>query len=47
MIFAWLNAETVLLQLRKNPATIATQQVVMDATPPAVWNVDTNALLTI
>ena len=47
MIFAWLNAETGLLQLRKKSVTITTQQVAMDATPRAVWNVDTNALLAI
>jgi hypothetical protein len=47
VIFAWLNAETVLLQLRKKSATITTQQVAMDATPIAVWNVDTIALLVI
>jgi hypothetical protein len=47
MIFARLNAETGLLQSRKKSATITTQQVAMDATPLAVWNVDTNALLTI
>ena len=47
MIVAWLNAETGLLQLRKKSATITTQQVAMDATPLAVWNVDTIALLAI
>jgi hypothetical protein len=36
-----------LLQLGKNPATTTTQQVAMDATPLAVWNVDTIALPTI
>jgi hypothetical protein len=45
LIFAQLNAVTGLLQLGKNRATITTQQVAMDATPLAVWNVDTNALL--
>jgi hypothetical protein len=47
LLFAWLNAETGWWQLGKNCATITTQQVAMDATPLAVWNVDTNALLTI
>jgi hypothetical protein len=47
VIFARLNAETGLLQLGKNPATTTTQQVAMDATPLAVWNVDTIALPTI
>ena len=47
MIFAWLNAETGLLQLGKKSVTITTQQVAMDATPLAVWNVDTIALLEI
>ena len=46
-MFARLNAETGLLQVRKKSATITTQQVAMDATPSAVWNVDTTALLTI
>ena len=46
-MFARLNAETGLWPLGKNCATITTQQVAMDATPLAVWNVDTNALLTI
>ena len=45
MIFAWLNAETGLLQLGKKSVTITTQQVAMDATPLAVWSVDTVALL--
>ena len=47
MILAWLNAETGLLHLGKNCATITTQQVAMDATPLAVWSVDTVALLAI
>ena len=47
LIFAWLNAETGLLQMGKKSATITTQQVAMDATPLALWNVDTVALLTI
>jgi len=47
LIFAWLNAETGLSQLGKNCATITTQQVAMDATPLAVWSVDTVALLAI
>jgi hypothetical protein len=45
LIFAQLNAETGLLQLGKNRATITTQQVAMDAAPLAVWSVDTVALL--
>ena len=47
LIFAWLNAETDLLQMWKKTATTTTQQVAMDATPLAVWNVDTIALPTI
>jgi hypothetical protein len=47
LIFAWLNAETGLLQMGKKSATITTQQVAMDATPLAVWSVDTVALLAI
>jgi hypothetical protein len=44
-MFARLNAETGLWPLGKNCATITTQQVAMDATPLAVWSVDTVALL--
>jgi hypothetical protein len=33
--------------VRKKSATITTQQVAMDATPLAVWSVDTVALLAI
>ena len=47
VIFALLTAETGLLQLGKKSVTITTQQVAMDATPLAVWNVDTIALLEI
>jgi hypothetical protein len=46
-MFARLNAETGLWPLGKNCATITTQQVAMDATPLAVWSVDTVALLAI
>ena len=45
LIFALLNAETGLWHSGKNCATITTQQVAMDATPLAVWSVDTVALL--
>jgi hypothetical protein len=45
LIFAQPNAETGWLQVWKNCATITTQQVAMDATPLAVWSVDTIALL--
>jgi hypothetical protein len=45
LICAQPNAETGWLQVWKNCATITTQQVAMDATPLAVWSVDTVALL--